>query len=487
MSVRVRFAPSPTGMLHVGGARTALFNWLFARSQGGSFILRIEDTDRERFDPDALADITQSLRWLGLDWDEGPERGGPYAPYCQSERLDIYHAHVRQLVDAGHAYPCFCSEDELDAMRTLQKEAGSQLGYDGRCRALTPEQRETFEQSGRKAVIRFAMPRQGSTDFTDVVRGPIVYPNAQQADFIILKSDGYPTYHLANVVDDHLMRISHVLRGDEWIPSTPKHVCLYRAFGWEPPAFVHLPVILAPGGGKLSKRHGAASVREYREAGYVPDALVNFLALLGGSVSSDNEIVARDQLVREFSLVKINKTGAQFDHEKLNWMNGAYIRELPLDSLVELVAPRLRQAGLISDDTDPALLNYVAALLQPRLQLLGDIVDAAWYFFSDDISYDQKAVDKFIRKDGVRENLDNLLRCFSAMQDFSPAALEPVVEEYLVSHEQPLKKVVHPLRVAVTGRSFSPGIFDTLAGIGKDRVLKRIQFCLDNLCADSVL
>jgi glutamyl/glutaminyl-tRNA synthetase len=281
------------------------------------------------------------------------------------------------------------------------------------------------------------------------------------------------------------MNISHILRGDEWIPSTPKHVCLYAAFGWEPPVFAHLPVILAAGGGKLSKRHGAASVCEYRELGYLPDAMVNFLALLGSSVSSDNEIVPRQQLIREFKIERINKTGAQFDREKLNWMNGVYIRELPVETLAGLVLPEFRDAGLSEAVEDAGKLSFVMGLLQPRMQLLSEAVEGAYYFFSDDIEYDQKAVKKFIRKDGVRNNLQALHDQLSATPSFTPEALETLVTDYLETSEQPLKKVVHPLRVAVTGRSFSPGIFETLTGIGRERVLKRIEYCINTFCTES--
>ena len=485
MSTRVRFAPSPTGMLHLGGARTALFNWLFARSLGGSFILRIEDTDRARFDSTALDDITRSLDWLGLAWDEGPAAGGEYGPYFQSERRDLYQDHCDSLVAKGHAYRCYCTPEELDTMRQKQKESSSPLGYDRRCRELTPEECERRTAAGIPHVIRFKMPLTGATEFTDAIRGKISYPNEQQADFVIMKSDGYPTYHLACVVDDHLMKISHVLRGDEWIPSTPKHVCLYDSFGWEPPAFVHLPVILASGGGKLSKRHGAASVFEYRELGYLPDAMVNFLALLGWSVSSDNEIVPREQLIQEFKIAGINKTGAQFDRDKLNWMNGAYIRELPVETLAELVLPRFIDAGLTEAAEDPAKLTFVMTLLQPRLQLLSEVVDSAYYFFSDAIEYDEKAVKKFVKKEGVRENLQAMRERIASVDTFSPEALEVLVAEYLESSEQPMKKVVHPLRVAATGRSFSPGIFETLTGIGRERVLKRIDYTINTLCIES--
>ena len=289
--VRVRFAPSPTGYLHIGGARTALYNWLFARHCGGRFLLRIEDTDRNRFVPDALADITASLRWLGIDWDEGPEAGGEYGPYFQSERLEHYREYAEQLLSEGKAYRCYCTPERLEELRKSQEAAKQPLGYDRYCCNLTEEQRRDLEKSGAKSVVRFKIPREGRTMVHDLLRGEMTFENSTIDDFVLLKSDGYPTYHLANIIDDHLMKISHVMRGDEWLVSTPRHVLLYQAFGWEPPQFAHLPVFLAPsGGGKLSKRHGATSVREYREKGYLPEALANFLLLLGWNPGTEQEL-----------------------------------------------------------------------------------------------------------------------------------------------------------------------------------------------------
>jgi len=480
--VRVRFAPSPTGLLHIGGARTALFNWLFARKNKGTFILRIEDTDRTRFSPEAVDDLVASLKWLGLDWDEGIEKGGDFGPYVQSERVALYKKYAEQLVAEGKAYKCYCTAERLKEMREQRQKEGKS-GYDRRCRNLTESEREELEKSGAPFVIRFAMPTEGATRFSDAIRGEIVYPNEGQDDFVILKSDGFPTYHLANVVDDSLMKISHVLRGEEWIPSTPKHICLYESFGWQPPVFAHLPVILAHGGGKLSKRHGAAAVTEYREMGYLPEALVNFLALLGGSVSSDNEVVPLQQLIDDFELKKVSMNGAQFDREKLDWMNGVYIRDLPLDELVERVKPIMEAGGIIDDSTSEEKIKTVVALLQPRMKKLTEVVDSAKYFFVDEIDYEEKAVRKFVTKEDVKENLIELKEALAEVPEekFIPEVLEKVVADYLEESEQPMKKVVHPLRVAVTGRSASPGMFETLAAIGKEKVLKRGDYTINNL------
>ena len=483
-TIRVRFAPSPTGMLHVGGARTALFNWLFARHCGGAFIVRIEDTDRARFDARALDDITASLRWLGLQWDEGYEVGGPCGPYVQSERSALYLRHAQQLLDSGHAYKCYCTPDQLAAAREQQQRDGSAPGYDRACRDLSPDARAAHDAAGTPCVIRFRMPLTGATTFTDAIRGVISYPNAQQDDFVLLKSDGFPTYHLANIVDDHLMRISHVLRGDEWIPSTPKHVQLYAAFGWQPPVFAHLPVILAPGGGKLSKRHGAAAVCEYRARGYLPDALVNFLALLGWAVSSDNEIVPRAQMIKEFTLEGINKTGAQFDHEKLNWMNGAYIRQLPLAEFIREVTPFLTAAGVLTGDEDHVRVAQVLQMEQARVHLLSDAPAACAFFFADPLEYEPQAVKKILQKAGTRAHLQAVHDLLAGVpsDQFDAAHLETLLQEYLTRSGQPLKNIVHPLRVAVTGRSASPGIFETLVGIGQARVVQRLAYAVEHLC-----
>ena len=480
--IRVRFAPSPTGLLHIGGARTALFNWLFAKKNNGTFILRIEDTDRTRFSPEAVDDLVASLKWLGLDWDEGIEKGGEFGPYVQSERVELYKKYAEQLVSEGKAYKCFCTAERLKEMREQRRQEGKS-GYDGKCRNLSESARAELEKSGAPFVIRFAMPNEGATKFSDAIRGEIVYPNEGQDDFVILKSDGFPTYHLANVVDDHLMEISHVLRGEEWIPSTPKHICLYESFGWQPPVFAHLPVILAPGGGKLSKRHGAAAVAEYREMGYLPEALVNFLALLGGSVSTDNEVVPLQQLIDDFDLKKVSMNGAQFDREKLDWMNGVYIRELPLDELVARVKPIMKAGGIIDETTSDEKIKTVVALLQPRMKKLTEVVDSAKYFFVDEIEYEEKPVRKFVAKPDVKENLIELREKIAEVpeENFTPEVLEKVVADYLEESEQPMKKVVHPLRVAVTGRSASPGMFETLAAIGKEKVLKRIDYTIENL------
>ena len=482
MKCRVRFAPSPTGMLHLGGARTALFNYLFARRNGGDFLLRIEDTDRARFQAEALEDITKSLKWLGLEWDEGVMKGGDCGPYFQSERLEIYKRYVDELLAKGFAYKCYCSEEELAAQREEAKEKGlSVQGYDGRCSRLTKEQIEKYEAEGRVPTVRFKMPKEGTTSFTDAIRGEVTYQNDQQTDFIILKADGYPTYHLANIVDDHLMGITHVMRGDEWISSTPKHICLYNAFGWTPPTFAHLPVILKPGGGgKLSKRDGDVSVFQYKEKGYLPEALVNFLALLGWAYSEDQEIVPVEDMIKVFSLEHINKAGAQFHVEKLNWMNGEYIRKLTVEDLTERCWPYLVEAGLVKEDQDKSSLHYVMGLLQPRLVLLTDVVDMISYFVKDEIEYVEADVRKNLKKEGVKENLLALRPVLEA-NDFTPESLNEAIHKFMAEKELSPKKVMQPLRVAVTGRACSPGMFETLYALGKEKALRRLDYAIEKL------
>ena len=341
-NVRVRFAPSPTGYPHIGNIRTALFNWLFARHSRGTFVLRIEDTDQTRKVEGALDSILDALRWLGLDWDEGPEKGGPYGPYFQSERVDLYAKHAQQLVESGRAYKCYCPPERLAAMRDeMAERKESMRSYDRHCRDLPPEEQARLESGGTVPVVRFKVPLEGRTTFHDLVRGDITFDNGELDDLVLLKSDGYPTYHLANVVDDHVMEISHVMRADEWLSSTPRHVLLYEAFGWQPPLFAHLPMILGPDKAKLSKRHGATAVTEFQEAGYLPPAMLNFMALLGWSLDDKTELFTAEELVRHFSIERIGTTAAVFSHDKLTWMNGVYIRGMGVEELADLLVPFL--------------------------------------------------------------------------------------------------------------------------------------------------
>ncbi len=461
MSVRVRFAPSPTGFLHIGGARTALYNWLFARHESGKFILRIEDTDRKRYVPEAVEDITESLRWLGLDWDEGP--------VFQSQRLELYRRHAQILLEKGYAYKCFCSPERLEKVRETRRRAGLKTGYDRHCRNLSPEEVKRLEAEGKPYVIRLKMPLSGEIKFRDAIRGVIKYDARELEDIILLKSDGWPTYHLANVVDDHHMGITHVMRAEEWIPSTPYHVFMYEAFGWEPPVFAHLPVILSPEGGKLSKRHGAVSVREFKEQGFLPEALVNYIALLGWSPGDDREIMSLREMVEAFDLRRVSKKAAAFDYQKLLWMNGEYIRAKSPEELFQLAWPFFQRAGF----TDPQLVRRIIPLYQERAKTLKEMAEMPWYFLRDPETYDEKGVKKHFKPE-VAGWLRELAKRLEELGRWEAGAIEETLrglaDELGVKHA----KLIHPTRLAVSGVTFGPGLFELLEALGKEKVVKRL-------------
>jgi glutamyl-tRNA synthetase len=486
--VRVRFAPSPTGFLHIGGARTALYNWLFARANGGKFILRVEDTDRTRFVPEALEDIMTSLRWLGLDWDEGPDCGGDFGPYYQSQRLPYYQQYAEQLVREGKAYYCFCTPERLQEVRAKQEAAkAATFGYDRHCRDLDPATVERLKAEGRPYVIRFKMPLTGTTVVQDALRGELSFDNSTLDDHVLLKSDGFPTYHLANTVDDHLMQITHVMRADEWIPSTPRHVLQYQAFGWEPPVFAHLPVLLSPDGkGKLSKRHGATSVREYREQGYLPEALNNFLLLLGWHPADDQEVFRIEEAAKLFSLDRINTSPVAFQTDKLAWFNGLYIRELPAEDLARRCLPYLQKAELLPDPCPPerlAYLNRLMPLVRERIKLLPEITDWVDFFLQEEIPV--PPVELLLPKKTTPDEVRRLLAAaYDTLKELAPFT-EVVLEEALRGLAEQLNvktgQLFMPIRVAVTGRTATPGLFDTLVLLGKDRVLCRLKAAEESL------
>ena len=408
--VRVRFAPSPTGRPHVGNIRTALFDWLFARHTGGKFILRIEDTDVARKVEGAVEAIMDGLRWLGLDWDEGPEVGGDYGPYFQSQRLELYQEAAERLVAQGDAYYCYCSPERLEAMRRSRSARKQPPGYDRHCRDLSPQERAQKEAEGIMPVVRFKTPLEGQTRFNDLIYGDVVFENSTIDDFVLLKSDGYPTYHLANVVDDHAMEISHVIRAEEWISSTPRHLLLYQALGLEPPQFVHHPMILGPDRAKLSKRHGAVSILEYREQGYLPETMFNFLALIGWSLDDKTEIMSRQELVDNFSLERIGKTGAIFNREKLDWMNGVYIRSLSVDDFTQRALPFLDK-GLPPQVKRPLSIDYVRQimpLIQERARTLAEVPELVEFFFVDELDYDAGLlIDKKMTREATSRGVDD--------------------------------------------------------------------------------
>jgi glutamyl-tRNA synthetase len=474
--IRTRFAPSPTGFLHIGGLRTALFSWLFARNMGGTFVLRIEDTDRSRLVEGALDDIIDSLRWVSIDWDEGPDVGGPFAPYLQSERKQIYRQHADILVEEGLAYRCYCKPERLKSLR--EKNPGQ--GYDRRCRGLSSAEIRKHDEKKDPYVVRLMIPQSGETAFIDEIRGKIATKNELIDDFVLLKSDGFPTYHLANVVDDHLMEISHVIRGDEWISSTPKHVLLYRAFGWDQPAFAHVPVILREGGGKLSKRHGATTVREFHERGYLPDAFVNFIALLGWSLDDKTELFGTEQLIRSFDLKRVNRSSCVFSYEKLDWFNGVYIRNKTPQELYSLLLPYLVKEHIVPPDEPHRYREYIIEiipLIRDRLKHLGDIRDHIFFFIDDHYELPKRELlvpKKLSPKDAVRI-LQESYATVEAIEQFEDENIEKALRSLVECLGLKTGQVFMTIRVAVTGKTVSPGLFETMRVLGKKRVLSRLK------------
>lgn len=483
-SVRVRFAPSPTGYPHVGNIRTALFNWLFARHHKGSFIIRIEDTDVTRKVRGAVEAILNGLRWLGLDWDEGPEVGGKHAPYFQSQRLEFYREAAERLIAQGNAYYCYCSPQRLEEMRAEQVRRKQPPGYDRTCRNLSREDRHKKEKEDITPVVRFKTPLEGQTGFNDLLRGKVVFDNSTIDDFVLLKSDGYPTYHLASVVDDHLMEISHVLRAEEWLSSTPRHLLLYQALGFEPPQFAHLPMILGTDRAKLSKRHGAVSITEYQEQGYLPEAMVNFLALLGWSLDDRTEILSRQELIDHFSLERVSQTAAIFNRDKLDWINGVYIRSLGLEDFTQRALPFL-ESGLPAEVKRPLSIDYVRQimpLVQERARTLTEVAELAEFFFVAELNYDSHLlIGKNMSQSSAMNALAAAQHRLGQLEAFNAESLEAVLRP--LAGELGLKtgQLFGTLRVAVTGRTAAPPLFQTMAVLGKERCLKRIQAAINRL------
>ena len=475
--VRVRFAPSPTGYLHVGGARTALFNWLYARRHGGIFVLRIEDTDAERSSWDMVAGIVDGLRWLGLDWDEGPDTGGPHAPYFQSQRLDSHRALAERLVREGHAYYCYCSPETLQQKREAAEAAGGGWIYDRTCTRLDADDIARREATATARAIRFRVPP-GVTAFDDLVHGRIEFDNAVIEDFVVLRSDRQPTYHLSVVADDIDMAITHVVRGDDHVSNTPKHLLLYQAFGQEAPAFAHVPLILGTDKKRLSKRHGATSVTEYRRLGYLPEAMVNFLALLGWSPGTDQEVLNRDELVQLFSLEGISGGNAVFNPEKLDWMNQQHISRLSAEEIARRIEPLLRESGLwrenFGGDRKDWLLRVIE-LLKPRARKLAQIVDDARPFLEDQMTPEPDAAKKHLSSAALRQPFTTLIETFAALERFDPVALETALRATADKAGIKAGSLIHATRVAATGRAVSPGLFEVLELLGQDRTVARMR------------
>lgn len=472
--VRVRFAPSPTGAPHIGSLRTALFDWLWARHTDGKFILRVEDTDQKREVENGLPLILDSLRFLGLDWDEGPDVGGAYGPYVQSQRLPLYQEHAKILLDLGAAYYCYCTHERLEQMRKEQQARGEPTRYDRRCRFYTPEERAAHERAGEPKVVRLAVPIDGKTTLHDFVHGDLTIANKDVDDQVLMKSDGFPTYHLAVVVDDHLMKISHVMRADEWISSFPKHVLLYQAFGWGVPPHGHVPDVLGTDKKKLSKRHGATSVLQFRDEGYLPDALVNFLARLGWSYDDKTELFTREELVKAFSLDKIEHAGAVFDAAKLDWTNAYYLRQLPDDELAARLLPYFERSHI---QADAATLRAFAPQIKERIKKLSDAVEVVDFLFLDDLTYDPQLL---IGKGMDAKSALASLRAAQTTLDKHPAFEdEEKIEAELRAASDHLgckyAQFFGTLRVAVTGKTASPPLMGSMRVLGREKTLRRIE------------
>ncbi len=486
MEVRVRYAPSPTGLQHIGGIRTALFNYFFARSMGGKFILRIEDTDRERYTEESLQDLYDTLSWLGIEWDEGPVVGGPYGPYVQSERFDIYREYAEKLVRDGKAYYCYCSPERLEKVREEQVRTKSQYqGYDRHCANLTEEERREKEAEGIKPVIRLRVPTEGKTTFHDVIMGDITRKNRDVSpDPILLKSDGFPTYHLANVIDDHMMGITHIMRAQEWIPSGPLHILLYEAFGWEPPIYCHLPMVMGKDGQKLSKRHGSTAVRDFRDKGYLPEAIINYVTLVGWSLDDKTEFFSKSELEKCFRLENIHAAPAKFDYNKLDWFNGQYIRKKSSEELSALCMPYFQKAGYISPEPTEDEKAYVLSLMEPlreRMKTLSDCVPLTEFLFVDRPVTDTSL---YLAKGSTyEETVEALEKGMKILLDgVEERREESAVEEELVALSKEIgvkvNGVFQPIRVALTASTVSLPLFDSIRLLGIDECRKRLERAL---------
>lgn len=484
-TVRVRFAPSPTGMLHLGGARTALFNWAFARKHGGVFILRIEDTDLTRSTEESVGVILESLKWLGLFWDEGPEVGGPYGPYFQSQRLHLYREYAEKLKSTGFAYECFCAPEELKMRKEATIAQGRSWRYDRKCLHLSEKERRAFLEEGRKPVLRFRVP-EGVTTFVDMLRGEVTFDNEELDDFVILKSDGMPTYNFACVVDDALMRITHVIRGDDHISNTPRQVLLYKALGFPCPQFAHVPMILGKDKTRLSKRHGSPSVTYYRDMGYLPEAMVNYLARLSWATGEEEkEIFTREEIIERFSLEQVTKHAAVFDLDKLNWMNSVYLRSADPLRLRDILVDILKRNGVIRDEEcTPEFLEYctrIILLMRERIRYVAQILEDAAYFFTEHYEYDPQAVETVLYKDAVPEVLQVSFELLRNLETFNAATIEAAIREEAGQRGMKAAQFIHPLRVAVSGKKVGPGLFELLEVLGKERVLARVARTLEFL------
>lgn len=483
---RLRFAPSPTGFQHIGGFRTALFSWLYARHTGGSFVLRIEDTDTARTLEGAVEFLIDGFEWLGIDFDEGPGVGGPYGPYYQTQRRALYQHYANQLIESGHAYRCYCTPERLDQMRREQMAKKQPPRYDRRCRYLTPEERAEHERAGDKWVVRFAMPLDGETVVHDELHGDIVFKNADIDDMVILKSDGLPTYHLAHIVDDHLMEITHLLRAEEWISSAPRHIQLWNALGWKPPLLYHVPDVLGKDKKKLSKRHNAPSWKELQQQGFLPEAVFNFLALLGWSYDDKTEFFTKEELIQVFTLDRIGVAGGIYDAEKLAWMNGVYIRKLSLDELTRRALPYMErteeEGGLPDSVARPLDVDYTARVLsleQERIRTLGEAAHAVSFFYTEELEYETRLlIQKGMDTERTVSALTQARDLLAGLEQWQHDVMEPPMRQLAADLNLKTGQLFGSIRVAVSGRTATPPLFQMMEVLGRERTLARIDKAL---------
>jgi len=471
----VRFAPSPTGALHIGSVRTILYNYLFARQRDGTLILRVEDTDQDRLVAGAIDSIYDGLHWLGIGWHEGPQEGGPHAPYVQSERLPLYQKHAQELIEKGAAYYCFCSKERLAAVRAEQEARKEPTRYDRHCRNIPPA--EAAERAKTEPhVIRLKAPDEGTLAIDDLVHGHIEWQADTIEDQVLLKSDGFPTYHLAVVIDDHVMEISHIMRGDEWVASVPKHLLIYGAFGWDVPPMAHVPSVLGPDGKKLSKRHGSTAVSQFREDGYLPEALINYLALVGWSPGTEDEVFSMDDLIRVWKIEQVQSAGGKWDKERLDFFNGVWIRKLSVDELVRRLEP------FVSAEWDRAILTRIAPHIQERMKTLKDAKDQIRFLFTDDIGYESKLlIPKKSDRVSTAEALAQARAVISGLEPFTAAVIKPALEGLAEQLGWSRRDLNGAIRIAITGRDVGPPLYESLEVLGKEKSLKRIEMAQELL------
>lgn len=483
MSVRVRYAPSPTGLQHIGSVRTALFNYFFAKANGGKFILRVEDTDQSRSTDGALEDLYSTFEWLGIDFDEGPVQGGNYGPYIQSERTELYREHAQKLVDAGKAYYCYCTSERLNELREYQQANKLDPGYDRKCQTISEEEKQTLIDAGVKPVLRLKIPIEGKTSIEDLVMGKITRKNRDvMVDPILMKGDGFPTYHLANVIDDHFMEITHILRAQEWIPSAPVHVMLYEAFGWTPPQYAHLPNVNGKDGKKLSKRHGSTSLVQFINGGYIKEGLINYITMVGWAFDDKREFFTKEEFEQLFSLDKISKSAGIFDYKKLDWFNGQYLRKLDDSKLGDLLIPILENEGVVSKpitESERGIFFGAMPIFRERLVLTTDIVDCINFLFNDIKEYDMDIlVPKKMEKVDVARVLNATITLLEDFDNHSVHENETIFKELTTTLEIKVGQLFMPLRVAVTGTKASPPLFDSIKLIGKEKAIERVNNAL---------